>query len=642
MNVLEQVKQSYDKTKVESMTMESYLKLLNSDKSVAATPHERLLKAIGEPVMVETLKHPKLKKIYGDRVIRTYPSFSEFYGMEEVIDKIVSYTKHAAQGLEESRQILYLLGPVGSAKSSLAELIKKLMESQPIYVLTDHNGNMSPIFESPLGILPKEYRHELGLCSELINMLPSPWATKRIDEVNGDISKLKVVKVYPSQTKQIAICKTEPGDDNNQDISALVGKLDIRKLEHFAQDDPDAYRYSGGLGLGNQGVLEFVEMFKAPIKILHPLLTATQEHNYKGTEALAAIPFNGIILAHSNESEWDSFRTNKNNEAFLDRVYIVKVPYCLRKSEEVNIYKKFIKSSTLSKAPIAPHTLEVLAEVAVASRIVADDNSEAALKVQVYDGVDMKQKSVSAKSYQEYRDLVFDAGQVEGFSGLSTRTAYKIIADVFNYDSEEIAADPIHMLYVLEKTIEQVAPDRNSMEKMLGYLKDHVSREYAKLVGRDIQTAYLDSYSEYGQSLFDRYILFADNWCQEEDYRDPDTGQMFSRSALNEELEALEKPAKISNPKDFRNEVVNYCLRYRAANNGKNPDWRSYEKLKTVIEETMFNRTEDLLPVISFSGAGNKETAAKHKAFIDKMKELGYTERQTQRVVEWHKRISKS
>ena len=176
----------------------------------------------------------------------------------------------------------------------------------------------------------------------------SPWAAKRLKEYGGDITQFKVVKLYPSILNQIAISKTEPGDENNQDISSLVGKVDIRKLEEFSQDDPDAYSYSGGLARGNQGILEFVEMFKAPIKTLNPLLTATQESNYKGTEGLGAIPFNGLILAHSNESEWQDFRTNKRNEAFIDRVNIVKVPYCLRVSEEEEIYSKLIRASSLS------------------------------------------------------------------------------------------------------------------------------------------------------------------------------------------------------------------------------------------------------------------------------------------------------
>ena len=108
-----------------------------------------------------------------------------------------------------------------------------------------------------------------------------------------------MIKQHPSVLHQTAISKLEPGDENNQDISSLVGKVDIRKLEEFEQNDPDAYSFSGGLCKSNQGIMEFVEMFKAPIKVLHPLLTASQEGNYNGTEAIGSIPFDGIILAHS-------------------------------------------------------------------------------------------------------------------------------------------------------------------------------------------------------------------------------------------------------------------------------------------------------------------------------------------------------
>ena len=163
-----------------------------------------------------------------------------------------------------------------------------------------------------------------------------------------------MVKLYPSRRKQVAVAKTEPGDDNNQDISALVGKVDIRKLEMYSQNDPDAYGFSGGLNRANQGILEFVEMFKAPIKMLHPLLTATQEGNYLGTENIGAIPFQGILLAHSNEAEWQTFRNNRTNEAFLDRVSVVKVPYCLRVTEEGLIYEKLISGSALGGSPVRP------------------------------------------------------------------------------------------------------------------------------------------------------------------------------------------------------------------------------------------------------------------------------------------------
>ncbi len=221
------------------------------------------------------------------------------------------------------------------------------------------------------------------------------------------------MRIQPSVLRQVAITKTEPGDENNQDISSLVGKVDIRKLEHLSQNDPDAYSYSGGLCLANQGLLEFVEMFKAPIKMLHPLLTATQEGNFKGTEGFSAIPFNGLIVAHSNESEWHSFRNNKNNEAFLDRIYIVKVPYCLRVSEEVKIYEKLLANSSLSEAPCAPGTLEMMAQFSVLTRLKEPENSSIYSKMRVYDGETLKDVDPKAKTLQEYRDY---AGPDEGMT----------------------------------------------------------------------------------------------------------------------------------------------------------------------------------------------------------------------------------
>jgi serine protein kinase len=437
----------------------------------------------------------------------------------------------------------------------------------------------------------------------------------------------------------VAVSKTEPGDDNNQDISALVGKVDIRKLEKFAQNDPDAYSYSGGLCLGNQGVLDFVEMFKAPIKMLHPLLTATQEKNYKGTEAIAAIPFDGIVVAHSNEAEWTTFKQNKNNEAFLDRVFIVEVPYCLRVDEEVEIYHKLINNSKLKNAPIAPETLRLLASFCVLTRLNEPDNSSIISKMKVYNGENIKEKDVHAKSYQEYKD---NASSNEGFFGVSTRMAYKILAEVFNFDNNEIAADPVHLLYILEKTILKQRYSSDVEETYIDYVKTHLTKTFFKNVEKHIQTSYLDSYGDFGQSMFDRYILLADCWIQDNDYRDPDTNQMYSRKELDKELEKIEKPADISNPKDFRHEIVNFALRHRAQNKGDNPKWTSYEKLRSVIEANMFSKTKDLLPVISFAGQGNKDDKEKHAAFVNRMRELGYTERQVRRVVEWHTRASKT
>ncbi len=639
MNLFDTYASRYSRTKEEEYSIQDYLKLCKKDKTAYASAAERMLLAIGDPELIDTRHDPRLSRIFSNKIIKSYPAFREFYGMEEAIEQVVAYFRHAAQGLEERKQILYLLGPVGGGKSSIAEKLKTLMEVMPIYAIKG-----SPINESPLGlfdaategpILEKDY----GIDPRYLRSIPSPWAVKRLEEFNGDITKFTVVKLYPSTLKQIAISKTEPGDENNQDISSLVGKVDIRKLEDFSQNDPDAYSYSGGLCLSNQGLLEFVEMFKAPIKVLHPLLTATQEGNFKGTEGLAAIPFDGTILAHSNESEWKTFRNNKNNEAFLDRIYIVKVPYCLRVSDEIKIYEKLVKSSSLSAAPCAPGTLEMMAQFSVLSRLKEPENSKIFSKMLVYDGESLKDTDPKAKSKQEYADY---AGVDEGMEGLSTRFAFKIISKVFNFDGTEVAANPVHLLYVLEQQIEREQFPQDTEQKYFAYIKEHLAQKYVDFIGKEIQTSYLESYSDYGQNIFDRYVLFADYWIQDQEFRDPDTGESFDREALNNDLEKIEKSAGISNPKDFRNEIVNFVLRARAKRDGKNPTWNSYEKLRTVIEKKMFSNTEDLLPVISFSAKSNVEDDKKHADFVARMVAKGYTKKQVRLLCEWYLRVRKT
>lgn len=637
-------KQNFDKTASKSMSIDEYLDLCKTDKLAYATAAERMVAAIGEPELVDTSKDTRLSRIFSNRTVRVYPTFvADFYGMEDAIERIVGYFRHAAQGLEERKQVLYLLGPVGSAKSSLAEKLKELMEIYPIYVLATADGEISPVFESPLGMFAKpEYYttmwEEYGIDKRYLQSIISPWAMKRLKQYKGDVSKFRVVKLMPSKLEQIAVMKTEPGDENNQDISTLVGKVNIRMLEDFDQSDTDAYSYSGGLNRSNQGMLEFVEMFKAPIKVLHPLLTATQEGNYVGTEAISAIPYQGIVLAHSNESEWTTFRNNKNNEAFLDRICVVKVPYCLRVNEEQKIYEKMIASSGLREASCAPQTVEMMAQFSVLTRLHEHDNSNLYSKLRVYNGENIREQDPKAKNIQEYRDV---AGVNEGMAGISTRFAYKILSQTFNFTPEEIAADPVHLMFVLENAIKREQFGEEREQKYLNFIKSDIAPRYAEFLGNEIQKAYLESYADYGQNLFDRYLSYADAWIQDIEFKDPDNGLMMDRKLINAELEKIEKPAGISNPKDFRNEIVNFCLRSKAKT-GEDVKWTSYAILRDVVEKKMFSSVEDLLPVISFEGKRDKELEKKHNDFLARMTERGYTEKQVRRLTDWYQRCRKS
>jgi serine protein kinase len=624
------------------MPLMQYLAECKDNKMMYANAAERMLAAIGEAQVIDTSNDPRLGRIFSNRKMRFYPAFKNFFGNEEAIERIVAYFKHNAQGLEESKQILYLKGPVGGGKSSLVETLKNLMEKNPIYVLKDPNEQnpelqLSPLYESPLTLFTaaehgEELQAEFGIHPRYLNTVPSGWAQQKLKEFNGDISKFTVVEIYPSKDAQIGIMKVEPGDENNQDVSVLIGKTDIRKLEQFQQSHPYSYSYSGGLNRTTQGLMDFAEMFKANIKTLNPLLMATQEHNYNGTENVPAMPYQGIIVAHSNEAEWFKFRNDKSNEAFLDRVYIVDVPYCLRTEEEAKIYQKMLNGSSLANAALAPKTLEVLSEFIVLTRLMEPGNSTVYTKMKVYNGENVKETMPQAKPVDEYREA---AGKEEGMSGLSTRFAFKILSETFNLRPDEVQANPIDLMYVLEEALKREHLQQEKLDKYLSFLKDWSKPQYFNHLDKELRTAYLESYSEFGQTMFENYFLFAESWLEETNTRDPDTGELLDREALNKKLEAIEKAAGIMNVKDFRQDVVRYINKYRLANGGSYPKWTAYEKMKTVIEKKMFAATQDIMPIITMGKKGSAEEQKKHDQFVNRMKDMGYTDGQIKTVVAW-------
>ncbi|MBT9137502.1 MAG: hypothetical protein DDT31_00033 [Syntrophomonadaceae bacterium] len=631
------------------ISLDEYLVRCKADPMMYANAAERMVEAIGKAEVVETSSDSRLSRIHSNKKIRVYSSFKDFFGAEDAIERIAAYFRNSAAGLEESKQILYLKGPVGGGKSSLVERLKALMQKLPIYVLydpaeTDVERRISPVLDSPLGlfnvlehadILETEY----GIPRRYLNTVMSGWAQEKLKEFGGDITKFSVIEIYPNKDTQQGIMKVEPGDENNQDVSVLIGKVDLRKLEKFAQNHAYAYSYSGGLNRTNQGMMDFAEMFKANIKTLNPLLMATQEHNYQGTEAIPAMPYTGVIVAHSNEAEWFAFRNNKTNEAFLDRVYIVNVPYCLRTDEEVKIYEKMIAGSSLAKAPCAPGTLKMLAQWSILTRLKPHENSTLWAKLRVYNGDNVKDTIPTAKPYNEYRDA---AGNDEGMAGMSTRFAFKVLSAIYDLRPEERQANPIDLMYIIEDAVRKENLPKETTDKYLTFVKEHLHTRYFEFLEKELRTAYLESYRSFGQNMFERYVLFAEAWLADEQCRDPETHVLQDRDNLNKKLEEIEKAAGIANAKDFRSEIVHYVLRYKAKNEGRSPSWDAYEKIKVVIEKRMFSATEQIMPVIAFGPKQDKDTQEKHDGFVNRMIERGYTAQQVKILVSWFANNRKS
>jgi serine protein kinase len=607
-----------------------------------ANAAERMVSAIGQPKVVDTSSDVRLSRIHSNKKIRVYDAFGDFYGAEDAVERIAAYFRNSSAGLEESKQILYLKGPVGGGKSSLVERLKLLMQKLPVYVLYDTNEadperRMSPILDSPLGLFnvlehAATLEADYGIPRRYLNTIMSGWAQQKLLEFGGDITKFSVIEVYPNKDTQTGIMKVEPGDENNQDVSVLIGKVDLRKLEKYPQNHPYAYSYSGGLNRTHQGMMDFAEMFKANIKTLNPLLMATQEHNYQGTEAIPAMPYTGVIVAHSNEAEWFNFRNNKTNEAFLDRVFIVDVPYCLRTDEEVKIYEKMLAGSSLAKAPCAPGTLKMLAQWSILTRLKPHDNSTLWAKLRVYNGDNVKDTIPNAKPHDEYKDA---GGNDEGMNGMSTRFAFKVLSSVFDLRPEEQQANPIDLMFVIENAVRKENLPKETTDKYLDFIKSHLHPRYFEFLEKELRTAYLESYRSFGQNMFERYVLFAEAWISDEQCRDPETHVLLDRDNLNKKLEEIEKAGGIANAKDFRNEIVHYVLRYKGKNEGVSPQWDSYEKIKTVIEKRMFSATEQIMPVIAFGPKQDKDTQEKHDGFVARMLDKGYTENQVKIMVSW-------
>ncbi len=640
MSALFEVDNSY-RANVELMSLQDYVDLCKTDRLAFASPAERLLQAIGQPEIIDTSNDPRLSRIHSNRKIRSYRVFADFYGIESAIEQLVSYLRANSNGLEESRQILYLKGPVGSAKSSLVERLKDLMQVHPIYVLYDESEDdpdlrMSPVLDSPLSLFNTDAQVQelakMGITVPLPRPPLSGWAQQKLLEFNGQKTRFKVAKIYPNKDRQLGIMKVEPGDENNQDVSVLIGKTDLRRLDRLAQNHPYSYSYSGGLNRTNQGLMDFAEMFKANIKTLNPLLMATQEHSYNGTEAIPSMPYTGIILAHSNEAEWYNFRNNKSNEAFLDRVFIVNVPYCLRYDEEIKIYDKMLSRSALAKYPIAPGTLKLLAQWSVLTRLQKPDNSPIQAKLRVYNGDNVKDTMPNAKPLEEYRDA---ASLEEGMKGMSTRFAYKVLSATYDIRPEEVQANPIDLMFVLEDAVKRENLPKEQTDEYIAFIKDYLHPEYFKFVEKELRTAYLESFNSFGQNMFERYVLFAGAWIDDEQCRDPETHVLLDRENLNRRLEEIEKASGIVNVKDFRHDIVHYVLKYKSRNEGKSPSWDQYEKIKTVIEKRMFTATEQIMPVIAFGPKQDREMEEKHRGFVERMIAKGYTEQQVKVMVSW-------
>jgi serine protein kinase len=562
-------------------------------------------------------ENPRIKKIYGNDVIKRYNFFKgDFFGIDKVLMKIVKYFYSASMKGEESRQVLYLVGPVGAGKSSLVDALKKSLElDAPIYVLKG-----CPMHEEPLHLIPKhlrkEFSEELGV--EIEGDLCPVCRYKLLHEYGGEYERFPVTTSTFSIRSRKGIGVVPPVDPNNQDTSVLTGSVDISKMDMYSEDDPRIFSLNGAFNVGNRGLIEFIEVFKNDVEYLHTIITATQEKSIPSPGKGSMIYFDGIILAHSNEAEWNRFKSDHTNEAILDRIVKVEVPYCLELNEEVKIYEKILKKSNY-KAHIAPHTIETAAMFAILSRLKGSNKADPITKLKIYNGEEIVEKGTTKKI--DIIELKEEAGSDEGMSGISTRFIIKAIDNALSV-SEFDCINPLSIMESMIKSVKELDISEDEKKKYMGLVQDTIRKEYNKVLEKEVTKAFIHSFREQAESLFNNYLDNAEAFVNKTKLKDKSTGEELQPD--EKFLRSIEEQIGISesSSKGFRSDVTSYMF-YVVRNGGK-IDYASYEPLKEAIEKKLTTSVKDLSRIITKSRVRDKEQDEKYSTMVEQMKTNGY------------------
>jgi serine protein kinase len=599
-------------------TFLDYADLVKDNPDIPILAHQRLYNIIAEKgvEVIKTDENPRLRRIYGNDIIKKYRFFADdFFGIDKTIMKLVRYFHSAAMAGEEARQVLYLVGPVGSGKSSLMEALKRALEvSPPVYALKG-----CPMREEPLHLVPKHLREQF---EEILNVKIEgdlcPVCRFRLkNDYNGEFEKFPVETVDFSIRSRKGVGVVPPVDPNNQDTSVLTGSVDISKIDIYPEDDPRVLSLNGAFNVGNRGIVEFIEVFKNETEYLHTMITATQEKSIPSPGKGSMIYFDGVILAHSNEAEWNKFKSDHTNEAILDRIVKIEIPYCLELNEEIKIYEKMLKKSKF-KAHIAPHTIQIASMFAILTRLAPSNKVDPMTKLKIYNGEEIVEKGMTRKiDIFELRE----EAQREGLTGISTRFIMKAL-DTALSDSEYNCINPISVMETLVKSVKELSIGEDEKNRYLRYIQDSIRKEYNKILEKEVTKAFIHGYGEQAESLFNNYLDHAEAFINKTKIKDANTGEelepdeKFMRS-IEEQIGITDLAAK-----GFRADVTAYM--FFVMRNGGKLDYNSYEPLKEAIEKKLTASVKELSRVITQAKVRDDEQSKKYNAMVGEMKRNGY------------------
>ncbi|NDB85690.1 MAG: serine protein kinase, partial [Alphaproteobacteria bacterium] len=546
---------------------------------------------------------PRKFKIFDGDNVRVYKYFeNEFFGMENVVAKVMSFLYSAAHGGEESRQVLLFMGPVGAGKSALTEHIKKALDGKKYYHLKGdpHRGE-------PLQLIPRSLRSKFEDALDVkIDGDISPVARhKLLNDYGNKYENFEVEETSFSQRGRRGVAAVPPMDANSQDISVLIGSVDISKLDKFAEDDPRALSLTGAFNIGNRGIVELVEVFKNEIEFLHTIITATQEKRIPSPGKSDMLHFDGVILAHCNEAEWNRFQSEHTNEAILDRIVKINVPYCLELNQEMKIYEKMLGKADF-KAHIAPHTLKIASMFSVMSRLRPSSKCDLLTKMKIYNGEEVLEKGRVRKV--DIKDLREEAKH-EGMDGISTRFITKALDNALA-TSDKNMVTPISLMDSLTKMVKEQLIDEQFKSTCLEIIQKVVREEYLKILESEISKAFVNAYDEQAQSIFNTYLDNSECYVTQTKLKDKVTKE--ERKPDEVFMASIEEQIGIvgSARDGFRSDVTAYM--FSKMRRGEAVNYKSYQPLKQAIELYLINSVKNMARIVTKSKTRDDEQKKKY------------------------------
>ena len=626
----EEQRKTADKLQWEG-TFKDYLEIVAQNPKVADLSHARMYDMIASAGVEDP----------GEGLPKVYKFFEgELFGMERTIQHLVEeYFAPAARRLDIRKRILMLVGPVGGGKSTLSTLLKKGLEKHSkteagaVYAIKG-----SPMHEEPLHLIPEDLREsfkkQTGIHIE--GDLDPVDAYRLKHEWGGRIDDVPVERITLSERERRGIGTFKPADPKSQDVAELTGSVNIQALtEYGLESDPRAYNFDGELNIANRGVIEFIELLKAEKRFLYELNTVAGEQTIKASR-FALIYADLVVLAHTNEYEYNSYFGNKENEAMIDRIFVVRVPYNLRLTEEIKIYEKLIGQSQLSEdradltaVHIAPHTLRTASLFAILTRLKPSKKSGLSLmtKLKLYDG----EKQVGDWDQKHIRELQ-DEFMDEGMSGVSPRFVINRISAALVKGGKGYVT-PIDVLRGMRDGLQEYTNSEEEHRRLLGFI-DETRKDYDELAKKEVQRAFVYSYEESARTLLENYLDNVDAFCNRTKVKDPITSddvepdERLMRSI--EEQIGVSENAK----REFREGIMRSVasVSRRGGSFGVGTD----ERLKEALEKKLFSDLKDIVKITTSTKTPNQEQLRRINDVVDRLvKDQGYTEQSANELLKY-------